>query len=98
VIRSFFTFVAPSHGDESGSITSPHKDTGEQLLSHGAHGLEAFFTITRTDRGNNQMIVVLENPVPEAQRQLVLLSIYGVFCRVESVFHAEQYTGIPYFL
>ncbi len=40
-----------------------------------ADHLEPFLPVDLADGGNNQVIVILENPIAKGQRQLVLLAV-----------------------
>jgi hypothetical protein len=63
VICSFFTLVAPSHRDEAGQVAPPDENAGEQILPDDPDHLESLFAVDLTERGNDQVVVVLKNPI-----------------------------------
>jgi len=72
MIGSFFTCVAPSHGNETGQVVPPDENAGKQLVPHQTDHLELLLPVDLADRGEDQVILVLENAVAKGQRKLVL--------------------------
>jgi len=65
MVCTFFTLVAPSHGNEAGQIVPPYEHAGKQLLADKTHHLEAIFLIPGVDGGKDQLVVVLEDAITE---------------------------------
>lgn len=68
MICSFFTFIAPSHGNEAGQIAPPNEHAGKQLLVNETYHLVAIFLILDTNSGKDQVVSVLEDAVTKGQR------------------------------
>src|SRR6185312_4946423 len=67
VICFFFTLVAPSHRDKARQAAPPHENAGEPLLPNEPDHLEPLFAVDLADGGNDQVVVVLKNPIAKGQ-------------------------------
>jgi len=94
MICFFFTLVTPSDRHEAGQAVPPYENAGKQFLANLTDHLEPLLAILRTDRGQDQMVVILEDAVAEGQRQIVLCLIGGILGGVEPVFHEKNILNI----
>jgi len=67
----------------------------KQLLPDGADDLEALLSVPFPDRGDDQLIGILENPMPNA-RTARAFPVDVILGEVKPIGHEQSYTGIPY--
>src|SRR4051812_33680624 len=80
-IFSLLTLIAPSHGDHPHRLAAPDVDHRPQLVVDAADGLVSILAIHRPQRRKDEMIVVVQHPQAEGERNAMLLSVRLVLGR-----------------
>src|SRR4051812_35373865 len=83
IIFSLLTLIAPSHGDQPHRLAAPDMDHGPKLPVDQSDRLVAILAIHRPQRREDEVIVILQHPHAEGERNTVLLSVRFVLGRIE---------------
>jgi hypothetical protein len=86
-----FTAVTPPHRDKTDNITAPHVDRREQFSVDLSDQFEALLLIAKPDCFGHGMERIIEYPLPECERQMMLRPVDCVLGWIKFKIHVAIY-------